>query len=330
MADDFTGANPADNLGNKVKFSGKMPPQMREAIAELRNEASQKSDTPEKKRDVTPHLSQARPTGSVALESLIESLRDTQYVFEEIELPSKGAFYDGKDGPKDGKLHLRAMTGEEEQILATPRFVRKGQAINMIFQRCLQESYRTDDFLSADRTFLLIWLRGISYTPEYEVEVKCPNCTRKFSTTLNLNSLHVRKCPSEFRGLLSDVLPKSKFKFNYRLSRGRDEGMVQDYRDRNLKMFGDSGADDTLIYRTALLLEDVEGLTDKNELIMLLKKLPIQDVSYMRNLITDPPFGVDTKIEINCVSCTEDFEIDLPLEANFFFPRSKKKDKTQA
>jgi hypothetical protein len=59
-----------------------------------------------------------------------------------------------------------------------------------------------------------------------------------------------------------------------------------------------------------------------------MKKLPINDVSYLRNEINDPPFGVKTEIPMVCPSCTAEFDIDLPLEANFFFP--KKKEKTLA
>lgn len=307
-----------------IKFSGKVPPQMRQAIQALRKEKA--GDSPE-----TPHSTQARSTGSADLEALIAGLvKPDLNIYEEIKLPSEGVFYDGTDGPKNGLLHIRPMTGEEEQILATPRWVKKGQAINMIFQRCLEESHRPENFLSIDRTFLLIWLRGISYTPEYEVEVKCPECDRKFSTMLNLNDLHVTFCPSDFRPPLTDNLPKSGYKFNYHLSRGRDETFIQEYRDRHLKMWGNDQADDTLIYRTAMLVDDIEGLKDKNELVMLLKKLPIQDVSYIRNIVTEPPFGVDTKCEIICSSCLADFEVDLPLEANFFFPRQRKREKTQA
>jgi hypothetical protein len=181
-----------------------------------------------------------------------------------------------------------------------------------------------------DRTFLLIWLRGISYSPDYEVEVKCPECDKKFQTNINLNSLMVNDCPAEYRPPLADILPGSRYKFNYRLSRGKDEQAIQDYRDRQLKMWGEQGADDTLIYRTALLLEDIEGLRDKHELVMLLKKLPIQDVSYLRNTITDPPFGIDTKCSITCAACLADFDVDLPLEANFFFPRQRPKKEDQA
>jgi hypothetical protein len=266
--------------------------------------------------------------GSSELATLLQGLKEQQTIFEEVTLPSLGKFY-GDEGPVDGKIHIRPMTGEEEMILATPRFVRKGVAINMIFQRCMQDKFRPDDLLTADRTYLLIYLRGISYSPSYDVEVKCPGCEKKFATVIDLNSLYVDTCPDDFGPDLSDVLPKSGYKFTYRLSRGRDETEIQEYRDRRIKMWGDSAADDTLTYRTAQLLENIEGVTSKSELQTLIKNLPIQDVAYIRNCVNDPPFGVDTNVPINCPSCMSEFEVDLPLEANFFFPRRKKKEKSQ-
>jgi hypothetical protein len=278
--------------------------------------------TPVKKRD-------AIASSSGHLKELLEGLKGSTTIYEEIELPSKGRFYDGTNGPENGVVSIRPMTGEEEQILATPRFVRKGQAINMIFQRCLKEQYRSEHFLTIDRTYLLIYLRGISYSPSYDVELKCPHCSAKFGTTLDLNSLYVEPCPDTYGPDLQDVLPTTKLPFSYRLSTGKDEQEITDYRDRRIKAFGDAAADDTLTYRTAMLLGDIDGLTNKGELQILLKNLPISDVSYIRNCINEPPFGVDTNIEIVCPSCLEDFEVDLPLEANFFFPR-RKKTKTQA
>ena len=183
--------------------------------------------------------------------------------------------------------------------------------------------------LTIDRTYLLIYLRGISYSPNYDVEIKCPECEKKFSTEVDLNSLHLEVCPENYGPSLEDTLPTSKYKFRYRLSKGRDESDIQEHRDRRIKNFGDSAADDTLTYRTAILLEEIEGVSDKKELQTLIKNLPISDVSYIRNCTSEPPFGVDTKIEIVCPSCLQEFEVDLPLESNFFFPRQKK-EKTQA
>lgn len=264
-------------------------------------------------------------TSNEHLKELLNTLRNSTAIYEEVELPSKGRFYDGENGPSNGIVSIRPMTGEEEQILATPRFVRRGQAINMIFQKCIKENnFRPENLLTIDRTYLLIYLRGISYSTKYDVEVKCPECEKKFGTTINLDEMYVEGCPDNFGPILQDVLPTTKLPFSYRLSTGKDEQEITDYRDRRIKAFGDASADDTLTYRTAALLNEIDGIKMKNDLQVLLKNLPINDVSHIRNCINEPPFGVDTNIEIVCPSCLQDFEVDLPLEANFFFPRRKK------
>ncbi|MFX5718536.1 hypothetical protein ABTE23_21160, partial [Acinetobacter baumannii] len=59
-------------------------------------------------------------------------------------------------------------------------------------------------------------------------------------------------------------------------------------------------------------------------------QLPINDVAAIRNSVTSPPFGVDTDVQITCPHCYHESEIDLPLEANFFFPQQKKANRTRA
>lgn len=121
-------------------------------------------------------------------------------------------------------------------------------------------------------------------------------------------------------------MPVTGYNFKYRLATGKDEQVVQDHRERRAKNFDLTGqADDTLLFRTAHLVEEIEGLTNKLEIQTLLKKLPIQDVNFIRNTVNEPPFGVETKVTINNPYTLSDFEIELPLEANFFFPRAKKK-----
>ena len=335
--DESASNEPVEMGGDTGSFAiqGHVPPQFQQALRRAQEEEAQDEQPPQAPRPRTrqqPQMQQytnqsadMRITGSNKLEELLAGIRQKAGVYEKIELPSKGKFYDGTDGPTDGILHVRSMTGEEEQILATPRFVRKGQAINMIFQNCVQERINPDKLLTADRTYLLIFLRGISYTPAYDVEVRCSNCDAKFATVIDLNSLWVDPCPDDFDpGILSGTLPTTGYHYRYRLSRGVDETQLQEYREHKMKGFDTAGKpDDTLIYRTAQLLVDIEGLDNKHELLALLKRLPISDVSHLRNAVKEPPFGVDTNIEIPCPSCMSDFTVDLPLEANFFFPRKK-------
>ena len=316
---------PQGEIGMQV--SGKVPEAFKQAVASKKMNAGAKKATTGKE----PRQNEMRVTGSGRLEELIAGIGSKgNMVFEQIELPSKGKFYDGENGPSDGIIHLRPMTGEEEEILATPRFVKKGQAINMIFNRCMRENFDSSNFLTQDRTYMLIYLRGISYTPEYDVEVRDPESDQTFATTINLNDLYVDYCGTDFGPEnLEDVLPTTEYKFRYRLAVGKDEQSIQEYRERRAKNFDLSGqADDTLLYRTAHLIEEIEGLTDKLEIQTLLKKLPIQDVAYLRTVVNEPPFGVDTKINITNPYTLRDFEIELPLESNFFFPRAKRKKNT--
>lgn len=303
------------NDGSRIK--GNIPEVFKQAVRMQTNGPKQ-----------APKGQEMRVTGSGKLEELIAGIGARgSMIYEKVELPSRGKFYDGENGPTDGIIHLRPMTGEEEEILATPRFVKKGQAINMIFNRCMQESFDASNFLTQDRTYMLIYLRGISYTPEYDVEVRDPETDQTFATTINLNDLFVDYCEGDF-GVdnLQDALPVTGYKFRYRLAVGKDEQEIQEHRERRAKNFDLSGqADDTLIYRTAHLIEEIEGLTDKREIQTLLKKLPIQDVAYLRTVVNEPPFGVDTKVTITNPYSLRDFEIELPLESNFFFPRAKRK-----
>lgn len=330
MTDNFRPQSPeGSDPMQGIQITGNIPPEL---LARMQGKKAE-PEAPFVPPAVSQGLSNAQQfnqSSNNSLNLILDKLRGQSNVFEEILLPSGGKFYDGTDGPVDGKLHIRPMTGEEEQILATPRFVRKGQAINMIFSRCIREQFKPENLLSADRTFLLIYLRGISYGTEYEVEVKDPNTDRKFTTVINLDELPKDMCPQDFGPDLEDVLPKSQLPFTYRLSRGKDESEIQEYRERRLKNYGDSATDDTLIFRSAQLVESIADITDKTELQVILRNLPIQDLSYLRSIVNEPPFGVDTKITIVSPLSSEEFEVDLPLESAFFFPRRKKKDKTLA
>lgn len=334
-------------LEKGIQISGNVPPALKEAIAKQRtgkaapqnvDRPMQMQQRPQARQNLTNTGAEMRMTGSSRLEELIAGIgQKGGMVYEPIRLPSLGKLYNGEDGPPDGVIHIRPMTGEEEEILATPRFVKRGQAINMIFNRCMQEQYNAENFLTQDRTYMLIYLRGISYTPEYDVEIRDPETDQSFATTIDLNALYVDYCPPTF-GVenLEDTLPVTGYRFRYRLATGKDEQAVQDYRERRAKNFDLAGqADDTLLWRTAHLLEEVEGLVDKLEIQTLLKRLPINDVAYLRTIVNEPPFGVNTKIPVTNPYTLRDFEIELPLEANFFFPRARRKtgttlSKTQA
>lgn len=257
---------------------------------------------------------------SAEFETLLSRL-DSIITWEKISLPSKGKFYTNIPS----ELHVKPMTGYEEQIMTSQRFVKKGEAIDKIFEKCIKEPINPKELLVEDRTYILIFLRGISHTPEYDVEIKCPNCDFRFNEMIHLNSLELEICDDTFGPEnLQGTLPTSKFSYSYRFPTGADDVAVTNYREKRLKEFSKDQEDDSWFFRTATLLHNIDGVTNKQELMFLLKKLPVSDVAHLRNEINDPPFGVNTLIPSVCVKCNEEFEAELPYDSNFFFPRKKK------
>ncbi len=300
---------------------GRLPGPLQHALRQNARKAE------EPREEETPHQGPRLAfTGNSKLDELLAGIKDQVHRYEEKTLPSRGKFYDGTVAPSNGVIHVRCMTGEEEQILATPRYIKKGQAINMIFKNCVREPIIPEKLLTMDRTWLLIFLRGISYGPDYEVEVRCTECGTKFPSNIDLDTdLQVNYCKNDYGPEnLKDVLPKSGYSISYRLPTGKDENMIQDYRDKRIKKNADDESDDTWNYRASLLINDIEGMAEKDALQVLIRRLPIQDVSYIRTLLNDQSFGVDTKVEIACPSCSEGFKVEMPMDTNFFFPKAKR------
>jgi hypothetical protein len=264
-------------------------------------------------------------TNNPKLNELLEGLKEKTATYEEARLPSLSKFYKNDEAPESGILHVRPMTGQEEEILGTQRFLKKGVAINMVFNNCVRERIQPEKWLTIDRTYLLMYLRGISVGTTYDVDIRCPNCAHRFETMIDLDQLLVNYCPKDYTtDNLHGVLPVTKYKFSFHLPTVHDEMLISNYRDNQQKSASEESIDDTFTWRTALLLEDIEGLNEHAALMTLLSKLPIGDVAYLRDVMNDIPFGTDTKIGQWCPSCQSDFEMEMPIEASFFFPQRKK------
>lgn len=313
--------NTPDQNVDRPVFTGNIPKQL---------DAARRRAQQQDQENQGPRLANA-PNSYMAKDEIFDELISglTTNSYEEIILPSKGRFYNGTDGPTDGVLRIRQMTGKEEEILAQPRNLKKGNAMNMIFKNCIQR-YSPEKLLTIDRTFLLIYLRGISYSPFYEVELNCSDCDNRYKYTVDLDALQVTHCPDDFTELsLEDQFPDCGYLFKYKLSRGEDDDRVRDYREKRSKEY-DATNDDSLLYRIAILTEGIrknassEYVTDQLKKMHLLRNMGVADVNYIRNVISEPPFGVNTIIETECSSCLHEFKAELPLETSFFFPKARK------
>ncbi len=243
---------------------------------------------------------------------------------EEVSLPSRNLAYEGLGLSPDKPIHVRPMTIAEEKILATPRLVKSGQAIDKILESCIQENISTDKLLTIDRTFLLFYIRGISYGSEYDVTLKCPSCEGQFDEQINLDSLPLNRADDKFDDNIHVILPDSKLNVWYRLPRAYDEKNLNDRRKQMAKGFGNQVVDDTIVRRNAILVNKIEHFTERVEIEQIVNNLSVKDSNYLRDQISNPDFGVNTDISLTCPYCLNEWEVDLPIDVNFFFPKTKK------
>lgn len=323
-----------------VSVSGNLPPQMQQMMQQRLKEVDSANSGIQNERDNSfqqsqfnhPMQQQAMQTNNPLqsqfgtndpnLNALIASLTTQNY--EKIYLPSRGKFYTTPDLPQNGELHVRPMTGQEEAIISSVRHMRKG-GIDMIFSNCVRENINPGKLLIVDRVYMLIYLRAISYGNLYEVALKCPECNSQFDYDIDLN-LPIDYCPENFtKDNLTKVLPKSGFQFKYRLATGEDDIEMEQYRERRSKIA--NAVNDSFFHKASILIEEIGNgqatITNKYGIKALLEKLPSRDVNYIRNLLNDPPFGVETEVDIMCQNCVAEFKVELPFEVNFFFPREK-------
>lgn len=300
------------------KITGNIPPELKQMIqAKISGE---QMSAPDYSAPMTPVP--RIQTNDPVLNELLKGLNNQNY--EEVYLPSLGRFYDGINAPKDGKVFIRPMVGQDEMILTAPRNAKTNKATEMIFSSCLRDkSINPEALLSVDRTYLFIFLRGISYGNLYEIKVSCEECQHTFDYQVDLN-LKVNYCAEDFSDVnLVKTLPTSGYTFKYKLSTGKDEGEINFYNNKINK--NTDASNDVFFYRASLLIDwigkDDNKLVDKSSIKQLLKQLSVNDVNYIRNVLNNPPFGVDTLLSIPCPSCYYENKLELPMGVNFFFPR---------
>jgi hypothetical protein len=245
---------------------------------------------------------------------------------ELVEIPSHGYLY--KDICNDpeilekGAIRIRPMTVHEEKIISTPRLVKSGQALDMIFKNVIKSNIDTKKLLSSDRVFLLLWLRSVSYGNQYKFKLQCPNtnCQKRFEYSVDLSQHPVKEFENEdIKEPFTITLPVSKATLEYRLPRGGDEEEIINMQNKP-KAIND--ADDAIVTRLSsavlkIILSDGTELSVK-EKTAFIEGLIARDASLFRQALEKNDCGIEDITGITCPYCEYEFDTTIPLTESFF------------
>lgn len=247
-------------------------------------------------------------------QQLLETPKSTHGQYE---LPC--GFLDA-DGTLHNTVHLREMTGREEDLMASNKLSPQ-RKINALVVNCLEaigtiaDRNRFAEIVPqlpiGDRVFLLLALRRTSLGDEFPVEEECPECKVKSNYLLNLGDLETKPMPDPKKRVSEVTLPSGK-KARFRIGMGIDE-------ERVAKVPEEERPSTLLLCRTELLEGKVPTMMD-------IKSLSWRDRQALRAAFDDNDGGVDTTLELTCPACNAEFKQELDMgKQGFFFPHLAQK-----
>lgn len=230
------------------------------------------------------------------------------------------------DGVRYREVVIDEMTGVDEENLTSRKVRNNGaKAITLLLRRCIQsiegvldrksnplsmidEKYVRNMYV-ADRDYLVFCIRALSGNNEVLTTAECPNCSAEDSHLIDITTLDVYEW--------DENAPVS---INIELLRGFYDPKSQQYHKSITWSFPKGVAQEKIAslpehqLGTGLIasgITSVEGL-EYIPSADAVRRLSVRDRNVFAQAIVENAVGVDTKLEVSCHSCGEEY----PMEVN--------------
>lgn len=248
-----------------------------------------------------------------------------------VKLPSRGVLYRDDSPAGNGKVTLAPMTMMEEAVFAEDG-LDLSQAIDKVLKRCVQENLDINTLLGADKFFLFMMLRAVTYGSDYTFEWTCTKADARGDTCGQTNTKTVN-IPEDFKiKYLGDAdkepftitLPDCGKEIAFRLLRGHDEPVIAKYAKEleDKRKDGIKVIDTTGVFRLTRHIVSVEGndvsKAPRDMLMNFISSLVAKDRQHLRDKIKFFTPGLDTAVKLRCEKCDAVHDWDMPFTAEFF------------
>ena len=267
------------------------------------------------------------------LDAFLDKVKQKDAVWEEVVLPSRGAFYGGNEGWSSvvipgGKIKIKPWGLKEEEIMTTTRHAKSGKSIDMVFDRCCQfpNGFKSTDLLVGDKNFLLYSFRGISYGDDYEFGITCTNddCKATSRHEIKLSDLlkNIKSPDVEGKEPFRIKLPSASkkvgadFYVEVRFPRASDAAVIK--RSVEASKRTNNSIDTSLESMFESLIVSAGGTKDYSKIQDFIQHLSARDSSIIRDFISSKAPGFDPTINVVCPECGHEMNMELPFSENFF------------
>ena len=168
----------------------------------------------------------------------------------------------------------------------------------------------------------MVALRITGYGADYNVEVSCPSCGAINNADFDLSQLPIKRLEVEpvsiGQNLFEVILPLTKKSVKVKFLTGHDEKEMLTINERKKKR--GLNTDSTVTDRLNRCIEEVDGIKDKNKIAFFVKNMPVRDSLALRKFLDNQEPSVSMKGLLQCNSCFEESEVELPIGTSFFWP----------
>ena len=251
---------------------------------------------------------------------------------EFVVLPSGGKYYpEGHPLYGEDTVEIKMMTTKQEDILTSRALLKKGVAIDRFIQSILiSKGVTPDALLVGDKNAILVAARISGYGAEYKTQVQCPVCQERSTFEFDLDEYTAVEAAevADLEGVtmtgssqapFNVTLPKTGWTVSCKMLFGTDEKKLQKTMNARKKA---GLAESPLTDQLKAMIHAVEGHSDLKLVTEAITNMPAKDSKHLRDVYKKLVPNIDMTQEFSCVHCSYEGDMEVPLTADFFWPKS--------
>lgn len=256
-----------------------------------------------------------------SLEEILESTPHTQ-----VDLPSGGLVYDKDNVLSKGRVHIRYLKGEDEEVLLSPSNIKKESFGDILLRRVILEpDVNVKDLTIGDKTYLMLASRISSLGDEYVIKkVECDFCDHeeedielKISESIG-DAPMIHRPVQEYTNRFKTVLPASEDEVIMKTITGHDLDKFEQMQQKlsNVRQEFSSMHTFSVLIQSSTGLED--GATE-GQILKYVRNLPLKDTNHLRKFLSEIRMTPDNRVDYECPNCGTKQEVPISFGFDFFF-----------
>lgn len=247
-----------------------------------------------------------------------------------VALPSGGAYPEGHPLHAQETIEIYYMTAKDEDILSSEELLKKGLAIERFMENIVvNKAVKPSTMYSGDRNAIIIAARSSGYGNAYETQVTCPNCATKSRQIFDLDNPTIKESQESEEdnlvkttdGFFETKMPVSNYRVKFRLLTGKDElEMVSEKLSKKKTRI--KGLSNTVTSHLKKIIVAVEDFSEQIVINKYVDTMLSSDSYHLKKCYRIANPNVEINKHFECESCGHEQELEVPLNADFFWPDS--------